>query len=363
MVSVEELKQKFPVKDVPPYGTCIVVPGPDFDPDWEAELDDQGFRCVFTDLDQKAVTLVRLAEKLGSESVEREVSRSPSRALSKYWSSEEDKVLVKLWNEGDLIEKMTPSFPGRTEAAIRLRIQRLEKYGKIKKRTRRQLRADYGFKKKFPRKIVDFAVNLSQSVEPAFSARDIAKKILEKFGVEVSHVAVQKWILKTEKMPSLGEKRRWTEEEDEKLIELWNAKLTVEEIRAEFPSRGETAVKDRLSRLRKKGKVKSRWHKRKKVASEQATSVLEKAIPICEKSVAAAEEILKGCGGVCRVMFEGKVKNSEEGLLSCSTSIGKNLALCLWKQRGDGRFDKFAHFEVGPSGLIMLEGYSRRTSG
>lgn len=213
MKLLEDLKLKFPLKEVALYGFCIVVPGPEFDPDWEAELGDHGYKCFDTFLDGKPVTLVRVA-KTEKGSGEKTVYSPPPSAKasaegeketlipraspSSRWRPEEDEVLVKLWNERVLIEKMTPSFPGRTEAAIRLRIQRLERYGRIKKRAGRgrpKLTSDYGFKKKFPRKIVDFALELSKSVDPAYSTRDIAKKILEKFGAEVSNVAVQKWIV------------------------------------------------------------------------------------------------------------------------------------------------------------------------
>lgn len=214
-VNVEELKQKFPVKDVPPYGNCIVVPGTEFNPDWEAELDDQGFLCAFTDLDQKAVTLVRLGKKVGSEPAEREVPRSPSPALPKHWSPEEDEVLVKLWNERVLIEKMTPSFPRRTEAAIRLRIQRLEKYGRIKKRTGRP------------------------------------KGSLTKTSV-----------------------KRWSDQEEQLLVELWNKDVKVPAMLAHFPGRTRSSVAMHIDVLQKSGVITPRWKadegKRKKLKESKA---------------------------------------------------------------------------------------------
>jgi hypothetical protein len=145
---LEDLKQKFPLKEVAPYGFCLIVPGAEFDPDWEAELGE--YKCFEAELDQKPVTLVRVvkAEKDPGEktvyspsadskaSAEREVRHSLPGLPHKYWNPEEDEVLVKLWNDGVPIEKMPPRIPGRTEAAIRLRIQRLEHHGTIKKRTR-----------------------------------------------------------------------------------------------------------------------------------------------------------------------------------------------------------------------------------
>jgi hypothetical protein len=44
MISIEELKQRYPnIIDVKPHGWCIVVPGDKFDPDWEFQLEDQGY--------------------------------------------------------------------------------------------------------------------------------------------------------------------------------------------------------------------------------------------------------------------------------------------------------------------------------
>jgi hypothetical protein len=213
MKLLEDLKLKFPLKEFPPYGFCVVVPGAEFDPDWEAELADKGYKCFDTLFDQKPVTLVRLAKtdkaedekivyspppaaKASAES-EKE-TLIPRASPSSKWRPEEDEVLIKLWNERVLIEKMTPSFPGRTEAAIRLRIQRLEKYGKIKKRAGR------------PK-------GLKSSV------------------------------------------RRWSDQEEQLLIELWNKDTKVPEMLAHFPGRTRNSVAMHIDILQKSGAIKPRW--------------------------------------------------------------------------------------------------------
>jgi hypothetical protein len=206
---LEDLKVKFPMKEFSPYGFCVVIPGAEFDPDWEAELGDQGYKCFDTDFEGEPVTLVRVVKAEKGQGEKTVYSPPPAPKASaetaarmrdsrSRWSEEEDEVLVKLWNDRVPIEKMPPSIPSRTEAAIRLRIQRLEKHGTIEKRSGRgrpKFRPDYSFKKKFPRKIIDFAVELSKSVDPAYSARDIAGKIFERFGAKVSHAAVRNWIM------------------------------------------------------------------------------------------------------------------------------------------------------------------------
>jgi hypothetical protein len=210
---LEDLKLKFPLKEVALYGFCIVVPGPEFDPDWEAELGDHGYKCFGTFLDGKPVTLVRVA-KTEKGSGEKTVYSPPPAAKasaegeketlipraspSSKWRPEEDEVLVKLWNERVLIEKMTPSFPGRTEAAIRLRIQRLERYGRIKKRAGR------------PK-------GLKSSV------------------------------------------RRWSDQEEQMLVELWNKDVKVPGMLAQFPGRTRNSVAMHIDILQKAGTIKPRW--------------------------------------------------------------------------------------------------------
>jgi ribosomal protein S27E len=210
---LEDLKQKYPIQNIPLYGECIVVPGRDFDPDFEVELGDHGYKCFDTFLDGKPVTLVRVA-KTERDSGEKTVYSPPPAAKasaegeketlipraspSSRWRPEEDEVLVKLWNERGLIEKMTPSFPGRTEAAIRLRIQRLEKYGKIKKRAGR------------PK-------GLKSSV------------------------------------------RRWSDQEEQLLIELWNKDTKVPDMLAHFPGRTRNSVAMRIDVLQKSGGIKPKW--------------------------------------------------------------------------------------------------------
>lgn len=134
-----DLKEKFPLKEVAPYGFCLVVPGAEFDPDWEAELGDKGYRCFQADLDGKPVTLVRVVKSekgSGEKTVYVPPEPEDPKTVRSFWTPKEDDVLATLWNSGVPFENMPKSLPGRTETAIRLRVQRLERYGKIKKRGR-----------------------------------------------------------------------------------------------------------------------------------------------------------------------------------------------------------------------------------
>jgi hypothetical protein len=60
MTLLEVLQEKFgPSLQVAPWGDCLVIQGPEFNPDWEFELGDQGFRCHFGIQDDHPVTYVQ----------------------------------------------------------------------------------------------------------------------------------------------------------------------------------------------------------------------------------------------------------------------------------------------------------------
>lgn len=62
-VSVEELKAKYAVLPVDDLGDCIVIPGEEFNPDWEVYLVDQGYNCINDTLDGHPVTFVQLEKE------------------------------------------------------------------------------------------------------------------------------------------------------------------------------------------------------------------------------------------------------------------------------------------------------------
>jgi hypothetical protein len=164
MKLLEDLKQKFPLKEVAPYGFCIVVPGPDFDPDWEAELGDKGYKCFNTDVDGKPVTLVRVV-KAEKGSGEKTVSSPPIAPIAstastegetfpRRWPENEEKRLLERWNQvkGTAAERsvaLAPEFPGRTAQAIMLKAKKLRRerglsrrYGKRSKKASEKASAE-----------------------------------------------------------------------------------------------------------------------------------------------------------------------------------------------------------------------------
>jgi hypothetical protein len=202
MGRLEELKQKYPVKDVAPYGSCIVVPGSEFNPDWEADLEDQGISIVETDFGDPnmPVTLVQVKKQVGV--------MTPSGEL---WSSDEEKRLLKRMNEisGSLAEKIsmvTLEFPGRTPIAVK------KKYEKLR--------------------------HAVKAVTPSQAQRTSSKTRV-----------------------MFDPESRWTDSEKDLLAKLWNQKLKVLEIMPKFPNRSEASIRMELARLIKDGVIRGRWKK------------------------------------------------------------------------------------------------------
>jgi hypothetical protein len=162
VITFEELAQKYPVQSVAPYGACVVVPGVEFDPDWEVYLGDHGCRVIMTDLDGRPVTLVQrksaggesvrdvyaLEESGGDKKSMEKVERTKSlhaRAKGgnlwlKVWSVEEDEFLIGLWNRKPklTVAKITVEFcarfPDRSPGAVGNRVSALQVEGRIQPR-------------------------------------------------------------------------------------------------------------------------------------------------------------------------------------------------------------------------------------
>lgn len=250
MVSIEELKQKFgPVRDVAPYGPCIIVPGSEFNPDWEAELDDQSVKVFLASLDQRPVTLVQVKKPVGvmTPNEERapgrtEKQREPKRDIAKVarhekygddWRPEEDALLIRLHSEERLpyykiSEQMHEKFPARTEHAVFFRIYALMQQGKLQRRFERRKQTGQKKESKAP------------AVSPASGAKGPIGPILQP-----------------------ADYTRWTDAENELLIGLWNKKLNASQMLAMFPGRNENSIKMRLARLKEKGLIKPRWRQGK----------------------------------------------------------------------------------------------------
>lgn len=133
MISLEQLKQRFPVQNVPPYGECVVVHGTEFDPDWEAMLDEEGYACIFTEIGGKQVTLVPTIKRHRGKSEKtvyeprtepptpQPTRKHPSGMKGPAWSQEDEDRLVKRVTEvgGRVTEALTKEFPGRSYHALK----------------------------------------------------------------------------------------------------------------------------------------------------------------------------------------------------------------------------------------------------
>jgi hypothetical protein len=158
-ITIEQLKEKFPVKNVAPYGNCVVVPGEDFDPDLTVTLwDKYKLTCFDAVLDFKPVTLVQLkpvdsplehddkVTKLQSDhkiatapppeeaGLQRVLKGGKDTPLGPRWTEDEYKLLIKLWNEQKKVREIAAKFPDRSGHAVVAALARLKNSGAIKSR-------------------------------------------------------------------------------------------------------------------------------------------------------------------------------------------------------------------------------------
>lgn len=85
---------------------------------------------------------------------------------------------------------------------------------------------------------------------------------------------------------------------------------------------------------------------------------LERAISICKKNIATANEIVTGCGAICKVYLDTKKEKLEQGLLSCSFGHENAcLAMCLWKAKDAERYEKAQHFKMYLEDLLVFKSY------
>lgn len=170
MITVEELQQRFAVRTVPPYGECVVVPGAEFDPDWEVYLGDQGYSCRFTDFDKRPVVLVHVKQvRRNASSVTDKVPENVESVKSKenkknrkkrhrgnprpvmpwlenkeFWTDEEDTFVMDLWRKGVSLSqvgvKVHEQFPSRSKSAGIKRVYRLQEKGLLEKRSKEKVR-------------------------------------------------------------------------------------------------------------------------------------------------------------------------------------------------------------------------------
>lgn len=167
MITFEELAAKYPIQNVAPFGACVVVPGAEFDPDWEVFLGDQGCQCHFTDLDGKPVTLVQRKSSSGqgardvfapeeksggNKNLEKGKREKAERTEAlqerqkggnnwvKLWTAEEDAFLIELWNRTprlvvtDLAALLHAKYPARSIMAVTNRVSALQQEGRIQSR-------------------------------------------------------------------------------------------------------------------------------------------------------------------------------------------------------------------------------------
>jgi hypothetical protein len=142
MITVEELKLKFGVRNIPGRGPCIVIPKSKFNIEWEQPLRNQHVDVEYNiDLAGGGLcTVLRLKPEHLTEHVVYRPKQlvGPTTDPSVVWRPEEDQLIIELWNKRmrvkDIETQVSSKFPKRTSSSVKNRIQRLQIAGKIQRR-------------------------------------------------------------------------------------------------------------------------------------------------------------------------------------------------------------------------------------
>lgn len=262
-ISIKQLKIQFPdVRDLKPYGWCVVVPGAQFDPDWEYQFEDQGYKVHMVELDRRPVALVSCVKKEPVEETEREVYAPPPpdpesrkhlmpmaptapvpiqgrgsylKAGNKLvsWTQPDLDRLLEEWPRArggvdEKAEALTRLFPGRMATAIKLR------YLKLLKTPKTSLKQE------------------SQKPETTKHGRGFY----------------------------------WSEQETDKLVSLWNQDLRLSDIAKALPSRSYKSIRSAVDRLQLAGKIekrKSGGQRRRKMVDVCQDCGLPKDLCCCDE--------------------------------------------------------------------------------
>ena len=210
MVSVEDLRTRFPVQNVAPYGECIVVPGAVFDPDWEADFEEE---TEDTMVNGEPVTLIILGTKTESASLKEESGER----------------LVYNPEEHNKLEKSFAEFPWSDEDESKLLRRMSELEGTVYER-----------------------VTLLMPEFHGRSATSLRQKFYKLTGLKGS--SKRKGRPKPEYLHA-----PWSAKEDDLLIEAWNKRMTRSTIALKVVGRSIEAVQNSLKQLQKLGRIKPRW--------------------------------------------------------------------------------------------------------
>ena len=152
IISIDVLKTRFgPAVNIAPYGECLVIHGVDFNPDWEAELGDLGYKCFLTNINERPVTLVKLkkavpdgkavyvpptAHAAASKILDIEAPNTKQTASHKS-NAKADDFIVELWKANltynQIYKTVKEKFP-REEICVDYRISLLKNAGRIQAR-------------------------------------------------------------------------------------------------------------------------------------------------------------------------------------------------------------------------------------
>jgi hypothetical protein len=120
----ERLQKTFPVENVPPYGSVVVISSKVFDPAWEDKLKNEGVKVYSSGFHGEAVFLVRKADQPMAVSpedkpLEQDASLKKPKSLQHgdLWTPEDEAKLRDLYSKGVNCSEIAEQL-GRTKNAV-----------------------------------------------------------------------------------------------------------------------------------------------------------------------------------------------------------------------------------------------------
>jgi hypothetical protein len=296
-VTIEWLTEKFgPAVPVALFGECLVIPGSDFNPDWEADLGDQGYRCHFGSYENRAVTFVPTKKAVPPPKTDAEATTDQVNVNGggKTETIEEKKNAEK----AEEAEVESPQVPETVETEVEK-----EKPGFLQgpiwtSEDGAELLKAYDQLVSEGKKYGSYKIIAEQ---PRFKERSYnaiaqkLKKLLKKRG-KTSVTGP-----KAEKVEK-AKKRSFVEKFDDFIVELWQGHKTYAEIMqavvTKFPGK-HPSVDYRISVLQQKKRISPRQVERRKAESKKdsETSDAENIEAENEKEKVTRRETLRQRGG------------------------------------------------------------------
>lgn len=116
---LDQLKETWPIQDVPPFGSVVVIPNKAFKPEWKEQLQNEGVKIYAQALHNEAYLFLKANSVKPEES---DISVSPLRLEKRRWSSQDESTLKELHSQGLSLREIAEKL-GRSKISVDHKLQ------------------------------------------------------------------------------------------------------------------------------------------------------------------------------------------------------------------------------------------------